>query len=105
MQAGQLKEVISIYKHQTTVTEFGEQITDYVFKYKTRARINYNRGSRDNVNNEIFHATEREFIVRIYVKVKEEDRILYNGQYYTILSIQPDPDFQQKTIIGELVNE
>ena len=45
------------------------------------------------------------FTIRIYHKVDERMRIIWEGKKYRILSIEEDRTLQQLTIKTELINE
>lgn len=105
MQAGVLQEVIKILSPQVITTEYGDQHTEYVLKTTTRAKVNYQSGNRSEINHEIFYDMSRTFTVRLYVNVTEEDHLVYNNREYRIINITPDRQYQQKTILAELINE
>ena len=104
MNAGKLTERIEIFSPAITKNDVGEQSTEYVFKYSTRADVKQTRGSRDIENREIVYNYSRTFEVRIYVKVEEFDRIKWKGKFYRILDIDTNRELQKITIETELVN-
>lgn len=105
MKAGILKYEIEIYEQQVTRTEFNSSRKEWVKTYTTRADVIFNSGSRIVENDEIFHPTTRTFIVRDYVPVIKTNRIKFEGEYYTILSVNTNKFYRDKQIIAELVNE
>ena len=88
-----------------TSSDFGGNETNYVAKYQGKAAVKYKSQDRTNENSEIFYSTVIEIKVRHYVPVEEEDRIMWNGKQYRILSLIPDSKRREITIIGEKVNE
>lgn len=105
MRAGLLTKVITILSPETTINEFGEQVQEYKFKYKTRARVLHDNGSRDIVNGEIFYPYRKSFDVRSYVPVTEFDIIEFEGHQYRIITIDNRIEHtNDKVIVAELIN-
>ena len=71
----------------------------------TRAKVNHSKGNRELQNEEIFYNYSKTFVVRIYVDIRDADRIKYGDKFYRVTSIEPDTQSQQKIIVTELVNE
>lgn len=105
MQAGILNEIIEIYSPHVIKNDFGEQVMEYRFKNKTRARKVNKSGSRNLENHEIVYNYIKTFEVRIYVDVDNFDRIKYNDKFYRILDIDTNREMQNITIQCELINE
>ena len=103
--AGRLNKIIEVHHYKETKNKFGGVDEEYVFGYKTRANKLYSNGSFTLNANELFHTNTINFEIRIYHQISEVDRIKYNGEFYRILSLQPDVDLQKITITTELVNE
>ena len=80
MRAGLLTERIEILKPDVATNDFGEEATDWISSYTTKARLVHNGGNRTNVNDEIFYSYTKTFQIRNYVPVLEYDRILWNGK-------------------------
>lgn len=93
MIAGTLNEVISIYSPVITRDEFGNQKTEYTKRKETRAKVSHGGGSREVSNDEVVYLYNKEFTVRYYVEVSDFDRILWNGKFYRIVSIDKDREF------------
>lgn len=104
-RAGLLREVIEIYKVVWEKDEYGNQVESLELRFKTRAKVEHVSGLRNIVNNEIIHDYTKTFLVRGYVEVEDYDKILYNGKYYRVLSIDLNSEYQQKIINTELVND
>lgn len=105
MKAGQLKEKIAVLFPSINTSEFGENKTEYIAKYITRAAVKITSQNRENTNNEIFYSTTVEFTVRSYNKIDDFDRIEWKGKQYRILSIIPNDLYQEIQVITEVVNE
>lgn len=105
MDAGSLTERIEILTPTIVKNEVGEQETQYILKYSTRAKKINNSGSRNLENHEIVYDYVKTFEVRLYVDVNEFDRIKYKEKYYRILNIDTNKELQKITIHTELVNE
>lgn len=105
MFAGNLNQIIQIYKDVTIKNEVGEQVQEWVKKLTTRANVIHNNGSRTIVNNEVFYTQIRTFEVRHYVDVNDFDRIKYKNHFYQILEIDRNDELQKIRIVAEKVNE
>lgn len=105
MIAGKLTERIEIYSPQITINEVGEQATEYVLKYSTKASVIHKSGSRNIENDEVVYNSSKTFEVRIYLNVDEFDRIKWQNKFYRILDIDTNKELQKITIQAELVNE
>lgn len=105
MKAGNLREKIEIYKPVATKTEYGNNRIDYELHYTTRCMVRHDSGNVQETNGEIFHSKSKMFIVRYYVPIRENMRILYDGSYYSIDSIVPNKYYNNLEITCTLVNE
>ena len=105
MRAGLLTERIEILQPDVATNDFGEETTNWVSIYTTKARLVHTGGNRTVQNDEIFYSYTKTFQIRNYVPVQEYDRILWNGKQYRILDIEPEKQQQQITIKTELVND
>ena len=105
MRAGLLTERIEILQPDVATNDFGEETTNWVSIYTTKARLVHTGGNRMNVNDEILYTYTKTFQIRNYVPVQDFYRILWNGKQYRILDIEPEKQQQQITIKTELVND
>lgn len=105
MQAGLLKEVVTIQKPVVNQDGFGANDVNWSDLITTRASVGYNTGNRVNDNNEITFAYQVTFTVRVYHQINERMRIIWQGKKYRILSIELDKQKQRQTIRTELINE
>lgn len=106
MVAGILNEIIEVYEPNVVINDYGEQTTVDVLKYRTRARVQHNNGNRTLENgSEIVYPYNKTFEVRIYLDIKDFDKIKWNDKYYKILDITPNRHFQNLVISTELINE
>ncbi len=106
MVAGLLNEIIEIHSPILKENEFGE-IEDNVYKrgFETKAQVIYKSGNTIIDNNEIFSEYKLQFIVRIYHKIKETDRVFFNDRFYQIESIEKSRQYQLQKLNCSLVNE
>ncbi len=104
-RAGLLNEIIEIYKVVWEKDKYGSQVETLELVTTTRARVVYNNGSRNIENSEIVHNYNKTFIVRYYVPINDYDKILWQGKYYRVLSIDSSREYQEKTINTELIND
>lgn len=105
MRAGLLNEIVTILAPKITINDTGEQSMQYVEKLKTRAYVEHSTGNRSIENTEIVFNYTKTFKVRSYVDVCELDRISWNKREYRIISIEPNRQYQELTIIAELIND
>lgn len=105
MQAGLLREPITVQEPVTIKDNYGANTTDWKDVISTRAQVTYNNGNRQNQNNEIVHTYTITFTIRLYHRVDELMRIIWNGKKYRILSINKELYKQSVTITTELINE
>lgn len=104
-RAGLLNEKIKIYKVNWEKDVYGGQSETIELRSETRARVVYNSGSREVVNDEVVHDYYRTMVVRYYVEVEDYDVIYWNGKYYIVLSIDSSREYQEKTISVRLTEK
>lgn len=105
MQAGLLREYISIYKPQLSKNEYGEQIQEYERVYQTKSQVKFNNGNRGISNDEVVSNYVVTFIMRRYISIAENYIIQWYDRKYRILSIEDNRQYNYKSVIGELINE
>ncbi len=105
MNAGLLNKNIIIVEVHYTRNKYGEQDRTLDLKYKTRARVIYDSGSRAEENSELVYNYYKTFQVRHYVPIVETDFVDYDNKLYRILAIETRDDYNDKLIKTELVNE
>lgn len=105
MKSCLLKDPIDIYELQTSKTEYGTIKTEYVLKYHTRAFNRFNSENQVVSEGEIYYPISRTFIVREYVPIVETDRILWDGKWWRILSINKNKYYNNIEINTTVVND
>jgi head-tail adaptor len=105
MQAGLLKDLISIFKPELSSNEYGELIQEYVKCKDTKSQVKFNNGNRGISNDEVVSNYTKTFIVRHYIEINDNYIIEWNKNRYRILSIEDNKQYQYKQIIAELINE
>lgn len=105
MRAGLLNEVVTILEPSITINEVGEQSTEYINKLTTKANVEHSTGNRQIENNEVVFNYSKTFKFRIYIDITELDRILWNNKQYRIISIEPNRQYQEQTVIAEMIND
>lgn len=105
MIAGRLNEVVKIFDAVETVNEYGERSIEYVERYTTRARVEFNNGNRGRENDEIVFNYFKTFNLRSYVPVSETSLIEWQGKRYRILTIEARREYNDLLINTELINE
>ncbi len=105
MRAGILTDKITVQAPTTIQNKYGANTTEWKEYINTRAEITYNSGNRQTENNEIVFNYTVLFKVRRYHDIKEQMRIIWNGNKYRIISINKDIKKQFILITTELINE
>ena len=105
LRAGLLNEYITFKKRVITRDAYGEQSAEWQNVISTRARVVRMSGNRAMENNEVWHPTSMQFIIRSYHSIDNEMEIVYNGNRYNIVFIDVQRLNQLTTITAELINE
>lgn len=106
MIAGLLKELIEIHSPILQRNEYGELMDNkFEKKYQTKAQVIYNSGAKTIDNNEIFNEYKVQFIVRYYHKIKETDKVKWDGKFYNIEAIEKSKQYQLQKLNCVIVNE
>lgn len=105
MEAGLLKETITVYQSVNEKDDYGANQQTWQPYIITRANVTYNNGNRTNENNEIVFIYEEVFTTRIYHNIDENMRIGWKNKQYRILSIEPDSTKQRMIIRTALIND
>ena len=90
MRAGQLNEIITLYKRVMTTNEYNEQNLNFVESIKVRADV---QPSSSSLQMQIDRETEVQTVaasVRSYVQVAHADRAKWRDNMYDITAIMPD---------------
>ena len=106
MRTGLLRDVISIYRTEIRLDEFGGTTNHYRLLTTTRANVGFKTGTREVVCDELVYTYQVTFEVWQYVNIQEHtDYIMYKDKKYRVLSVIPVPAQQKKVIETELINE
>lgn len=105
MIAGRLNEVVKIFDAVETVNEYGERSIEYVERYTTRAKVEFNTGNRGRETEEIVFSYFKTFNLRSYVPISETSLIEWQGKRYRILTIEARREYNDLLINTELINE
>lgn len=108
MNAGYLKDVITILKAQSIRTETGSEDINYIPSIQVRANKYVRKNDREVLNGDVFFPHGVTFRIRRFYDdayLTENDRIRHKNKDYRILSILPDEPNQCIIIDAELINE
>lgn len=105
MRAGDLREVISIYRRSIERDEYGSDITVDVMVSTTRAQYIVRSGGRSISVDEVADIYTIELIVRHYISIIEGDIVEYRGKKYKVLSVIDDRPNMLKRITAETLNQ
>lgn len=105
MQAGKLKDIITIYNRNITRDQYNQQSVEYTKCYDCRAQVIYNKSTRTTINDEVVINFIPSFIIRYYHDIDETMLVEHKGIKYRITSILFDNNNQSKSIFCESLNE
>ncbi|BEG98109.1 phage head completion protein [Bacteroides sedimenti] len=108
MRAASLREFIEFLELRTTQGVSGEYKKEYVSVYKCRAYLRKSAPSydKDGVDAmELFKGVSRTFQIRRSDKVNEKQVLVYAGDRYEILMIQPNADDNSLLIQVRKINK
>ena len=105
MMAGKLTERIVIAYKLRKENELGEvEECSYFPKYETKAQVIYKSGNRvDDYSIQTEYTVQ--FVIRYYHNVAETDRVMYNGDYYRIDSIERNRQYQLQKLNCTMIHE
>lgn len=103
--AGLFKEKIEIYREVKVQNTFGELVSELQLVYTTMAKVQHLSGTRTVINSEITFPYHKNFAIRMYVPIEDDDQILYKGKYYRVMSIDEDPELWMKVVQTQIVEE
>lgn len=105
--SGLYNEVIEILTLTEQAGEFGDMVSTWSGGKKTRARVTFANGKRENQNDEIVNTYSPVFYLRHYHKINEAtNRIRYKGVIYRIISAPPvDRERRELVIVAEKIIE
>lgn len=106
MNAGQLKERISVWRNVGERNSYGEKTEKWVVVASVRAAVQRQNASKAMSSGEIWYPRAAVFRVRLGADVSEGDRVLHDGKYYDVVSVTEDKHVDRSiTINTELHNE
>lgn len=107
MRAGLLKEDITVERQTIVENGFGEfEAGEWVPVIRTKANVTDVSNQRELVNGEVFYPADLDVRVRIYHRITELDRIVWNGHKYRIVTVpRRDKDRQLLEFKCQLWNE
>ena len=105
MNSALLTDQIEIYNLTVSKTDYGTIQKTYTYAFTTRAHVIFDSESEVVSEGEILYPINRTFIVRSYAEITERDRIKWNDQYWSIISINNNKYYNNKEVRTTLVNE
>ena len=105
MQAGTLKDKISLMKPTVTKTDTGSETVDFTHDKTVRAYVKYDGGNKINENGDVFFSNLTTFQIRWFPRFNELYQIKFNGRNYRILSMNEDRPTQSIIIHTEMIND
>lgn len=105
MQAGQLREIITVMVPDVEMGDLRSPEMTYREGWRTRAAVKTPGTSRTIDNAEMFYSSTAVFRVRIYHKITPDMRIKWNGGIYRIIGVETEHARMEMVIKTELVNE
>ena len=106
ISAGELRDRIDFLTAVTGRSASGEQVNEWNVTYSCRAKVQFLKGSRAMMINEIWNPSS--VIVTVRKNDSEIDsrkRICWNKRYYNISAINTDNKDKSTTITADLIND
>lgn len=105
MQAGLLRDHITVEVATITRDKFGAQNTVWSVFWTGRAWVRFSSGNQVVVNGETLNTITRKVVIRTRAAVTPKMRLKIGSEHYRILSIDDSARDLSKTMIVELINE
>lgn len=109
MRAGLLRDIVSM--EEATVTkdpDSGEELLAWVEIWRGRAKVDFSAGTQMVENNETWNTITRRVTIRTkpaFMQPLSRLRLLIEGRYYRLLSMDVRTTDMSTVIIAELINE
>lgn len=103
--AGKLREKLDFYKIQEVQSESGYKRTEEVFMFTAKAERTKNKENFVIDAEELFHSVYLTFRLRFRKEVDETNIVVYKGNRYRIISLNPWEVDGEITIMLEKINE
>jgi len=108
MQAGLLRDIIVIEKTSVNRNSDGSEVLKWTQRWRGRARVEQSAGSLVINNGETFNTITKKITIRtkpVFDDVPSTLRVVYKGQKYRVLSIDPRITDMATIMIVELINQ
>ena len=105
MNAGTLRDIISVEEPVETRDGFGGQQTGWRTVWRGKANVGPTGGTRKEINSETVHTATRKVKVRWKPAFSVRMRLVIDGQKYRILAMDRNRADMSATFTVELINE
>ena len=106
MDAGRLKDIVSIWRNTRERDEYGDLKEKWVCIGQARAERNVQNSRRALNTGEVWYPRAAVFKIRLGHDVKTGDRIYSKNEYYDVISVTEDTTAEKCiTVNTELHNE
>lgn len=105
MNAGRLKERISIWRNQGEKNDYGEKVGGWNMVSSVRAEATQQNARKAMASGEVIYPYMVIFLVRAYTDVKEGDRVLWKDKWYDVISCTERDIDRSITISATLHND
>lgn len=108
MQAGLLRDRITLEKATVTRNDDGSESIAYTTRWSGRAKVEQSSGTMVNANGETFNTITKRITIRTKPAITELPsmlRVSYAGKYYRVLSIDARITDMATIMIVELINQ
>lgn len=105
INSGLLQYRIRFLQADVERNDFGEQMQSWKPVYSCRANVRFMKGSRAIMAGELWNPTSVVITCRRNSIINNRQRIRWEGNTYTIVSINPDTADRSLTIVADLINE
>lgn len=105
MQAGLLRDRITLEQPVSTRDKYGAQNQSWTTVWSGRAWVRFANGTQVVLNGETVNTITRKITIRTRFRVTHSMRITFGEDHYRILNIDDSALDRSKTMTVELINE
>lgn len=99
------EEKLKWFRQEKFTNEYGEYLGDPVYLGTMRAGLLNQSETKSFMNDELQFVQRKRFIIRHYVKIKENDVIEWQGKKWVVDEVIPNKYYRDQEIDVTLINE
>ncbi len=105
MRAGLMRDIVTFERPVANETAYASSESAYEEAFRTYARVDHSGGKRAIEADRIVNPYTVRIMIRMYHDVEREMVVIYGGERYRILDINPDRANNCKVVTAEVINE